>query len=64
VNWSIVYKCIISMMFVSMTFSVTFASSVFSTAIEVTARNYDVSTEVATLGVSLFVLVSSYLIYS
>jgi hypothetical protein len=64
VNWSIGYKCLLTMMFGSMTFCVTFASSVFSTAIEVTARNYDVSTEVATLGVSVFVLVSSYLIYS
>jgi hypothetical protein len=64
VNWSIGYKCLLTMMFGSMTFSVTFASSVFSTAIKVTARDYDVSTEVATLGVSLFVLVSNCLAYS
>lgn len=56
-KWSTGYKCLLTMMFGSMTFSVTFASSVFSTAIEETARIYDVSTEVTTLGVSLFVLV-------
>lgn len=39
-----------------MTFCITFASSVFSTATEVTAREFGVSSEVMTLGTSLFVL--------
>jgi len=39
-----------------MTVSVTFASSVFSTATRVTARKFHVSEEVMVLGTSLFVL--------
>ncbi|KAF2086547.1 MFS general substrate transporter [Saccharata proteae CBS 121410] len=39
-----------------MTFCITFASSVFSTATEATSREFGVSTEVMTLGTSLFVL--------
>lgn len=58
-NWSICYKWLLSIMFGSMTFCVTFASSVFSSAIQVTAELCNVSTEVTTLGVSLFVLVRS-----
>lgn len=38
------------------TFCITFASSVFSTATFVAAREFHVSTEVMTLGTSLFVL--------
>jgi hypothetical protein len=61
-NWSIPYKWVITLMFGIMTFCVTFASSVFSSAVDVTAELYNVSTEVTTLGVSLFVLVRTYLI--
>ena len=39
-----------------MTFTITFASSVFSTTTEVTSIKFGVSTEVMTLGTSLFVL--------
>ena len=39
-----------------MTFIVTFASSVFSTATKVTAKEFNTSSEVMTLGTSLFVL--------
>lgn len=40
------------------TFCITFASSVFSTATQVTAEQFGVSNEVMVLGTSLFVLVS------
>ena len=40
-----------------MTFVVTFASSIFSVAIEPVSKEYDISRVVATLGVSLFLLV-------
>lgn len=40
-----------------MTFVVTFASSIFSVAIEPVSKEYHCSTVVSTLGVSLFVLV-------
>jgi DHA1 family multidrug resistance protein-like MFS transporter len=61
-NWSIGYKWVITLMFGTMTFCVTFASSEFSSVVEVTAELYNVSTEATTLGVSLFVLVSTYLV--
>lgn len=41
-----------------MTFVVTFASSIFSVAIDSVSKEYHVGTVVATLGVSLFLLVS------
>jgi hypothetical protein len=42
-----------------MTLVVTFASSVFSTATRATAEEFHVSTEVTTLGTSIYILVRS-----
>jgi hypothetical protein len=55
-NWSRTKKWITTIMLGLMTFCVTFASSVFSNATVSTAIEYGVSTEVTTLGTSLFVL--------
>jgi hypothetical protein len=49
-------KWVITTMMGVMTFCITFASSVFSTATEATAEVFGVSSEVMTLGTSLFVL--------
>lgn len=56
-NWSKAMKFTTTVLYSTCTFCITFASSVFSTATEVTAREYGVSTEVMTLGTSLFVFV-------
>jgi hypothetical protein len=58
-NWSRNYRWAITIVMGVMTFCITFASSVFSTATTATAIKFGVSTEVMTLGTSLFVLVSS-----
>lgn len=58
-NWTKAKKYIATVLYASMTFCITFASSVFSTATMVTAAEFGVSTEVMTLGTSLFVLVCS-----
>lgn len=58
-NWSTARKWVITVITSLMTFSVTFASSVFSTAEAPTAEKFHVSHEVMVLGLSLFVLVSS-----
>ncbi|KAF9637313.1 putative mfs multidrug protein [Lasiodiplodia theobromae] len=55
-NWPQWYKWLITGTLGMMTFCITFASSVFSTATMVTAQVFNVSTEVMTLGTSLFVL--------
>ncbi|KAK3082325.1 Citrinin biosynthesis cluster MFS transporter mrr1 [Coniosporium uncinatum] len=55
-NFSPMRKWIITISMGLMTFVITFASSVFSTATQPTAREFGVSTEVTTLGTSLFVL--------
>ena len=55
-NWSRSKKWITTAMLGIVTFCVTFASSVFSNATFITAKEYHVSTEVTTLGTSLFVL--------
>jgi DHA1 family multidrug resistance protein-like MFS transporter len=55
-NFPRLKKWIITVMMGAMTFCITFASSVFSTATEATAQHFGVSTEVMTLGTSLFVL--------
>lgn len=55
-NFSAVRKWIITVMLGIMTFAVTFASSVFSTATIATAKEFNVSGEVMVLGTSLFVL--------
>lgn len=56
-NWPSSQKWTVTMALAFMTFCITFASSVFSTATQVTATEYGVSVEVTTLGTSLFVLV-------
>lgn len=55
-NWPRSKKFFVTVLYASVTFCLTFASSVFSTATEITARKFDVSNEVMTLGTSLFVL--------
>lgn len=55
-NWPAKKKWLTTLMLGIMTFSVTFASSVFSTATGPTAELFGVSTEVMILGTSLFVL--------
>ncbi|ESZ93783.1 hypothetical protein SBOR_5839 [Sclerotinia borealis F-4128] len=55
-NWPAKKKWMVTVMFGFMTFVVTFASSVFSTATMDVAELYGVSEEVAVLGTSLFVL--------
>ncbi|OXV09335.1 hypothetical protein Egran_02901 [Elaphomyces granulatus] len=52
-NWPRSKKWIVTMTLASMTVWITFATSVFSTATLVTAKEYGVSTEVMTLGTSL-----------
>lgn len=59
-NWKKSKKYTVTVFYASMTFCITFASSVFSTATAVTAEKYGVSTEVMTLGTSLFVFVSAF----
>ena len=56
-NWSKSKKYTVTIFYSSMTFCLTFASSIFSTATHVTAKLYGVSDEVMVLGTSLFVLV-------
>lgn len=57
-NWPRSKKYRVTVFYASLTFCLTFASSVFSTATMVTAKLYGVSNEVMILGTSLFVLVS------
>ena len=59
-NWKKSKKYTVTVFYSSMTFCITFASSVFSTATVVTAKMYGVSNEVMTLGTSLFVFVSAH----
>ena len=54
--WSRTKRWAITVSMGMMTFVVTFASSIFSVAIEPVSKEYDCSTVVATLGVSLFLL--------
>jgi MFS transporter, DHA1 family, multidrug resistance protein len=55
-NWPASKKWIVTLALGMMTFCVTFASSVFSNATVPVAELFGVSTEVTTLGTSLFVL--------
>lgn len=55
-NWSIRKRVFTTLLLSLTTFVVTFASSVFSSALRVVAVEFDVSNEVATLGTSLFVV--------
>lgn len=55
-NWPIGKKWAVTLTMGSMTWVITFASSVFSTATMVTSKQFHVSEEVMVLGTSLFVL--------
>ena len=55
-NWSRGYKWFLTITLGIVTFVITFASSIFSTATKATARQFGVSNEVMILGTSLFVL--------
>lgn len=59
-NWSRRKRWAITVAMGLMTFVVTFASSIFSVAIDAVSLEYHVSPVVATLGVSLFLLVSGW----
>lgn len=59
-NWKKSKKYTVTVLYSSMTLCITFASSVFSTATMVTAKMFGVSSEVMTLGTSLFVLVRGH----
>ena len=54
-NWPLRTKLLRSSAPLAVIFSIAFASSIFGTATEVTAREYSVSPEVMSLGVALFV---------
>lgn len=60
-NWSSKRKIAITISMGLMTFVVTFSSSIFSVAIEPVSKEYDIGTVTATLGVSLFLLVSVHM---
>ncbi|KAL8828576.1 MAG: hypothetical protein Q9191_002513 [Dirinaria sp. TL-2023a] len=55
-NWPNSKKYITTVLYSTLTITLTFASSVFSTATEVTSKEFGVSTEVMTLGTALIVL--------
>jgi MFS transporter, DHA1 family, multidrug resistance protein len=55
-NWPVHKKIVATALLSFTTFAVTFASSVFSTATVPVSIEFHVSTEVVTLGTSLFVL--------
>ena len=59
-NWSRIRKWRITAILAGMTFACTFTSAIFSTAVNATAKEFGVSTEVTTLGTSLFVLGFSF----
>ncbi|KAH8800651.1 major facilitator superfamily domain-containing protein [Xylogone sp. PMI_703] len=54
-NWSRPRQWVVTLLMSLITVCITFASSVFSTATGATAREFEVSDEVATLGTSLYV---------
>ncbi|KAJ5885932.1 uncharacterized protein N7473_008606 [Penicillium subrubescens] len=60
-NFAPAKKWLITVLFSSMTMWVTFSSSIFSAAVEVIAKEYNVSNEVTTLGTSLTLLVDASL---
>lgn len=55
-NWGRRYKWTMTGILAGMTFVTTFTSAIFSTAINATSRKFHVSTEVMTLGTSLFLV--------
>jgi DHA1 family multidrug resistance protein-like MFS transporter len=57
-QWSSSRRWVVTYALGGMTLVVSFASSVFSTATRATAEEFHVSTEVTTLGTSLYILVS------
>ena len=59
-NWTKSKKYYGTALYASLTFCITFASSVFSTATQVTAKGFGVSNEVMALGTSVFVFVSAH----
>lgn len=61
-NWPQWKKWMVTIVLGLMTFCITFASSVFSTATVPTAIEFGVSTEVMILGTSLFVLVGARIV--
>lgn len=63
-NFAPAKKWLITVLFSSMTMWVTFSSSIFSAAVEVTAKEYNVINEVTTLGTSLTLLVGASMHYS
>ena len=56
-NWSPTRRSCITVSMSSMTFVVTFSSSIFAVAIEPVAEEYNIGTVTAALGVALFLLV-------
>ena len=62
-NWTRSRKWVITVVLSIMSFSISFASSVFSTATAVTSEKFGVSNVVMTLGTSLFVLVGAVHIF-
>lgn len=56
-NWPKSKKYLVTVLYSLLTFTLTFSSSIFSTATEATSKEFGVSTEVMTLGTSLIVLV-------
>ena len=59
-NWNKSKKYAVTVIYATMTFCITFASSVFSTGTVATSKHFGVSNEVMTLGTSMFVFVSLY----
>lgn len=55
-NWRFRQKCTVTFILAGMTFTTTFTSSIFSTAITATSTQFHTSTELMTLGTSLFLL--------
>ena len=56
-NWPKSKKYVVTVLYAILTFTLTFSSSIFSTATLATSKEFGVSTEVMTLGTSLIVLV-------
>ncbi|KAH2685318.1 hypothetical protein KXV51_009642 [Aspergillus fumigatus] len=55
-NWSMSKKVLLSVILAYITFTASFASAIFSSAIGAIAEKFSISIEVATLGVTLYVL--------
>ncbi|KAF7160797.1 hypothetical protein CNMCM5623_006391 [Aspergillus felis] len=55
-NWPMSKKVLLSAILAYITFTASFASAIFSSAIGVVSEKFSISTEVATLGITLYVL--------